>query len=448
MTTEAPPGAGGAPRRVQYATNIYVGLVAATGISLTAAAIRVDGLHINTTFWVMMLLGGLAWWFGSVKVDGGRVSLSFTSIVLLATMALVGPAAAGIVGTTMAPFSSGPGAPLRARIFNSGMFATMGVVGGAAYLSAGGVLAGAGTVGTRDIVRPSVFPCSWRTSSSSYSTSCSSPSWYGWPRACRCGRQVSRILGSSGPAHLGYGIIAFILVVLWGPVRLGPASVFLILPPLLVAHWAYRQYAEEVKAHERALYVLVAAVEAKAPHLAGHSSRVADLSASMAEHLLLRAHVVADTRVAGMLHDLGLTTLPTGLVRSTGVTGDTGLQSYPARGVRLLRGLSFLTGSLDAILHHRDALSPAAGPDQLSMPAMVVGLADEYDLLTEVGTPDGARVERDAALELLRRGPAGREDLLQALEHALSRRTVSRAHEGRPAPSPRSARRACWPWAC
>ena len=77
--------------------------------------------------------------------------------------------------------------------------------------------------------------------------------------------QVGRLLGSSGPAHLGYGIIAFIMVVLWGPAGLGSASVFLILPPLVVAQWAYRQYAEEVKGHERALHVLVAAVEAKAP---------------------------------------------------------------------------------------------------------------------------------------------------------------------------------------
>ena len=120
--------------------------------------------------------------------------------------------------------------------------------------------------------------------------------------------QMGRILGSSGSAHLGYGVIAFIMVVLWGPAGLGSASVFLILPPLLVAQWAYQQYAEEIKGHERALHVLVAAVEAKAPHLVGHSTRVAELSASMAEHLGLRAQVVADARVAGMLHDLGLTT--------------------------------------------------------------------------------------------------------------------------------------------
>ena len=202
------------------------------------------------------------------------------------------------------------------------------------------------------------------------------------------------------------------------------ASVLLILPPLLVAQWAYRQYSEELKGHERALDVLVAAVEAKAPHLVGHSARVAELSASMAQHLGLRAQVVADVRVAGMLHDLGLTTLPTGLVRNTGVVGGAGLRGYPRRGARLLSGLSFLSGALDAITHHRDAVVPATpARTELSVPALLVGLADEYDLLTEVGTPDGGLVTSDAAITVLRGTPAGREDLLRALEQALSRRS-------------------------
>ncbi len=149
--------------------------------------------------------------------------------------------------------------------------------------------------------------------------------------------QVWRIVTTAGPAYLGYGVIAFIMVVLWGSAGLRSASVLLILPPLLVAQWAYRQYSEELKGHERALDVLVAAVEAKAPHLVGHSARVAELSASMAQHLGLRAQVVANVRVAGMLHDLGLTTLPTGLVRNTGVVGGAGLRGYPRRGARLLQ---------------------------------------------------------------------------------------------------------------
>ena len=55
-------------------------------------------------------------------------------------------------------------------------------------------------------------------------------------------------------------------------------------------------------------------------------------------------------------------------------------------------------------------------------PALVVGLADEYDLLTEVGTPDGVVLTDDEAVARLRRTPAGRDDLLRALEQALSRR--------------------------
>ncbi len=421
MTTEASPTSGGAPRRVASAT-VYVAVVAAVGVCLTAAAIRLAGIEFNATFWVVLLLAMLAWWFGSVDL-GGRLSLSFTGIVMLAAMALVGPAGAGIVGMIMGPFDTRH-APLRARVFNAGVFATMGVVGGAAYLAAGGVLGGTDLVGTWEIVVHVGIPVLVADVVQFVVNLGLLVIVVRLAAGVPVRAQVGRVLGTAAPAQLGYGVIAFIMVVLWGPGHLGSASVFLILPPLLVAQWAYRQYAEEIKGHERALHVLVAAVEAKAPHLAGHSTRVAELSASMAEHLGLRAPVVADARVAGMLHDLGLTTLPTGVVRSTGVVGGRGLRGYPARGVRLLSGLSFLSGALDAIGHHREAVTSGADDGgELSMTALVVGLADEYDLLTEVGTPDGALVPKDDALALLRRTPAGREDLLRALDHALALRT-------------------------
>lgn len=422
MTTEAPPTAGGAPRRVAYATNIYVGIVAAAGACLTAAAIRVDGIVIDATFGVLMLLAVLAWLLGSVDIDGGRASVSFTGIVMLAAMALVGPAGAGIVGTVIGPFHAGR-APMRARVFNAGMFATMGVVGGAAYIAAGGEPGGEWPMGTWQIVVHIGIPVLVANVVEFAVNVVLIAIVVRLAAGLSMRTQMGRILGSSGTAHLGYGIIAFIMVVLWGPAGLGSASVFLILPPLLAAQWAYRQYADEINGHERALQVLVAAVEAKAPHLVGHSARVAELSAYMAEHVGLRSQGVADTRTAGMLHDLGLTTLSTGLVRSTGVIGGSGLGEYPERGARLLRGLSFLSGALDAIAHHRDAVTPQTLNGEPDAPAAVVGLADEYDLLTEVGTPDGVLVTRDEALALLRETPAGREEYIRALEHALALRS-------------------------
>jgi HD domain len=423
MTDEATQPSRRASRRVGLATNVYIGVVAAVGVCLTAAALRVDGLAFDPTFWVFALLAMLTWWFGSMEVDAGRVNLSFTGIVLLAAIALVGPAGAGIIGTIMGPFEQGR-APLRARVFNGGMFAIMGVVGGVAYMAVGGVPGGDAPDNTGQIVRHIGLPVLFADVVQFVVNLVLIAIVVRLASGLSMRTQMGRLLASAGPAHLGYGIIAFIMVVLWGPAGLGSASVFLILPPLLVAQWAYGQYAEEVKGHERALEVLVAAVEAKAPHLVGHSGRVAELSASMAEHLGLRAQTVADVRVAGMLHDLGLTTLPTGLVRSTGVVGGRGLRGYPVRGAALLRGLSFLSGALDAITHHRDAVSPELAPGaELSLPALIVGLADEYDLLTEVGTPDGGLVTSDSAVAQLRGTPAGRDDLIRALEHALSRRT-------------------------
>ena len=84
------------------------------------------------TFGVLLLLTVLAWWLGSVSLVGSRVDLSFTGIIILAAMALVGPAGAGIVGMVMGPFQAVT-VRLRTRVFNSAMFAILGVAGGAAY---------------------------------------------------------------------------------------------------------------------------------------------------------------------------------------------------------------------------------------------------------------------------------------------------------------------------
>jgi hypothetical protein len=423
MTAEASRSERGAQRRVAQATNIYVGVIAAAGVLITAAAIRLDGLVLNATFGLLLLLMVLAWWLGSVVLVGSGINLSFTGIFVLATMALVGPAGAGIVGMVMGAFQS-VGVRLRTRVFNSGMFAIMGVAGGVAYRAAGGLPGESMLVGAWAILRfiglPLLLADLVQFAANLVLVAVVVRLASGTPMR----QQLWRILISAGPAYFGYGVLAFIMVVLWGSGGLHWASVLLILPPLLVARWAYRQYSEELKGHERALDVLVAAVEAKAPHLTGHSGRVAELSALMAQHLGLRAQVVADVRVAGMLHDLGLTTLPTGVVRNTGVAGGAGLRGYPRRGARLLSGLSFLSGALDAITHHRDALVASTSPrTEVSVPALIVGLADEYDLLTEVGTPDGGLVATDEAIAVLRATPAGREDLLRALEQALSRRS-------------------------
>ena len=117
------------------------------------------------------------------------------------------------------------------------------------------------------------------------------------------------------------------------------------------------------------------------------------------------------------------TTLPTALVRGGEAAGSDLVRSYPARGAEVLRDLNFLSGSLDAIAHHREPLTGTAGTDPAGLPARIVGLADEYDLVTEVGTPDGALLRPEEALRRLGEGSPGSAELLRALEHAVARTT-------------------------
>jgi HD domain len=419
MTVEATAEAPGARRPSAVLTGVYIGLVAACGLGLTAYAITTQGLVVDQTLVVLGILAALTWWSGP-PVDA-QFSIAFHSIISLAAIALVGPAGAGIVGIISGPLERGP-LSMRARVFNLGMTATYAVLGGYAYLAAGGDTDSTHLIGARAIIRHLGMPI---LVADLVQVAVNLVLLVGVIRLSSGGGSMRvrawQLMRSTGPSYLGYGIVAFLMVVLWEPAGLGPASVVLVLAPLFVARWAYAQFAEEAKAHEQALDVLVAAVEAKAPHLAGHSVRVAELSGSMAEHLGLRPHAIADTRTAALLHDLGQTTLPTGLVRGVRLGAGGLLDTYPERGTEVLRGISFLAGSLDAVARHREALRHPAGsgtPDA----ALIVGAADEFDLLTEVGTPGGDVLDTDEAMERLRRDHGLGENVLGALEHALGHR--------------------------
>lgn len=414
------------PRHIP--TFLYIAGVWSLGVGLTVAALVVDGLRVDWTFAMVCLLAILTWWSGATTVEtavDGRVLLSFSNIVMLAAIALVGPAGAGIVGLLMGPLQRGE-VPMRARVFNTGMSGTLGVLGSVAFLSTGGMRDSSDLVGAGSIIRHVGVPV---LVAGLVHIAVNLVLLAGVVRLASglpMRSQITRLLSSIGPAYLGYGIIAFLMVVLWQPAGLGPWSVLLVVAPLLVARWAFNQYAEEVKGHELALQVLVAAVEAKAPHLTGHSSRVAALSAQMAEHLGLRSHVVADIRLAGMLHDLGQTTMPTPVVRGSDAHSPA-LAEYPARGAAILGHLAFLRGSLDAVLRHRDVLGARAQRryQPRDLPALVVGVADEFDLLTEVGTPDGLRLDEADAVQVVGRMPGVPAELVRALQHSLSRRRTA-----------------------
>lgn len=379
----------------------------------------------------LLLLSLLSWGLGTPAVSS-RVYLSFSSVILLTAAVIVGPVGSAILGAFTAVVQR-ERLPGRARVFNTAMSGLLGLVGGVTYLLAGGDfdvthLRGAGQVLTVLVVPLFVADLAQAATNALLVAGISRVS-QGVPMQV----QVRRLVQSTGPAYLAQGLIALLLVLLWMPAGLGWASVLLIIAPLLGGRWAILQYAAEQRAQDRSLEALVGAIEAKAPHLVGHSARVAQLSAAMAEATGMTPRQVLDVRRGGMLHDLGLVTIPPDVVRAR-LAGDAQvLQPYTRRTRELIVGMSFLSGVVSAFTRREGAEAHSAAN---KLGSEIVRTADCFDLLTNVGVdsadPDSLRVplRADAALRLsdaealasLSAGPQPPSSrTLEALERALQR---------------------------
>ncbi|MGG5260026.1 HD-GYP domain-containing protein [Phycicoccus avicenniae] len=402
------------------ATTFYLAVVVVAAVVLAAVATRVRPISAGPDLIAVLALALLAVAYPRVVV-GDRVQLAISSIVMLAAQAVVGPAAVALVGAVVGPFQ---GSTWQGRVFNSAQFSFFGCLGGLAFLGAGGSLDPADLSGVGAVVVHLAIPMIVADVVQVLANAVLLSGMLRVAMGIPVRLQIGLLLRSTGAAALGYGVIAFILVVLWIPAQLGPFAALMVLAPLLVAHWAYSQHAEEVQGQQRVLEVLVAAVEAKAPHLVGHSARVAELSGHMAERLGLTPQQVADTRMAGMLHDVGQTSLPTRVVRELDLTGSVIGADYPAAGADLLGDLTFLHGALAPIRDHRT--TPTTTSED-SLPTRIVAVADSWDLLTQVGAP-GQRLHAPAeAREALAARPSIGDDLLRALDHALSRNPADEA---------------------
>lgn len=398
------------------ATGAYVGTVVVLAVLLGAWALWSHTLRVGPELLVFIVLTGVVRVVPDVVV-GNRVLLAISSIVMIAAQALLGPAGAVVVGLFMGVQQ---GFSWRGRLFNAAQSVIYGCAGAVAFLMVGGTLDPDALQGVTGVVLHLGLPLLVCDVVQLLTNLVLLAGVMRVSGGIPMRLQILSVLRSTGPASIGFGVIAFLMVVLWRLADLGPVSVVIVLAPLLVAQWVYRQRAEELEGQQRALEVLVAALEAKAPHLTGHSARVAELSGHMAQGLGLSPQQVSDTRMAGMLHDVGQTSLSTRVVRDLDLIDTSGgRDGYPEAGVALLDDLTFLRGALDPIRWHREAL----GTLQSSLPSRIVALADRYDLLTTVGSPGGAVQASALARDLVAAEVVGADApaLIRALDEALAR---------------------------
>lgn len=181
----------------------------------------------------------------------------------------------------------------------------------------------------------------------------------------------------------------------------------------------------------------------KAPHLLGHSRRVADLARRLGERLRLPASEVATLHTAGLLHDLGLVTVPSFvLAKAASALSQAERETFhlhPHYGHRILARISTFAPAAELLIAHHERMDGSGYPRglpgaRIPVGARVIAVADEFDDLTH------AAPGRDALLA---------DDALHAMRDEVGARFWGEAYEalchevGGPASS--RPRRRAWP---
>jgi putative nucleotidyltransferase with HDIG domain len=319
---------------------------------------------------------------------------------------------------------------LKVRVFNSGMTSAYGAVGGFVYIVAGGAPNVTDVRGVWPLLFHVGVPLMLADVVICLVNAMILSGIVRLTQGTPIRRFVLGMLGSAGPTYIGYGVIGYLFVILWVPAGVGPASAVLILAPLFAARWAFVQYGDEQRAHERTLSALVAAVETKDLYTRGHSERVAHLCDLMAGSLTLSQQDTQALRFAGMLHDIGKLAIPTRVLRrAEGLSGAdlASIATHAERGVDMIRDIEFLAGSFEAILHHHERMDGRGYPgglvgDDIPLFARIIAVADAFDSLTTSRSHRDANTVEEAVTELRRRaGTQFDPSIITALERGLTR---------------------------
>ncbi len=424
-----PAHEGGGRPRLKARVAVYIAVVWALVLGLSVVGWVMFGHPGDPVALVILIVLGAVGQRARERDAGRRVVyFSFLSIVLLACVVLLGPVGCAVVGAASVVMDK---LPWWARLFNSGMTALWAMLGGFVYGMLGTYdideLEGAGQfilhVGVPLMVAD-VVQC--------VANAVLLAGMVALYHGDSFRRVTIEMLTTSGVAYMGYGVIGFLFVILWIPAGLGAFSAILIIPPLYVAKWAFAQYGDEERAHQRTLEALVAAVEMRDPYAVGHSERIARLSDWIGEILGLGAAQAKALRFAAILHDIGRITAPTrrGSHRSgRGGTDLAAVARHPELGADLIKEISFLRDSAGAVRHHHERYDGRGYPDGLAGPsiplfARIIAVADAFDSLTSVRPGRPALTVEQARAELRERaGTQFDPAVVSALDRALARHT-------------------------
>ena len=135
---------------------------------------------------------------------------------------------------------------------------------------------------------------------------------------------------------------------------------------------------------------LVAAVEVKDRETQGHNRRVAELCVRIGRELGVTASELRVLARAGLLHDVGKLGIPDAILHKPGALSEsewTVMKTHPEIGLTILGRVGQFKRELLAVLYHHERIDGSGYPhglraDSIPLEALIVAVADTYDVLT------------------------------------------------------------------
>lgn len=168
------------------------------------------------------------------------------------------------------------------------------------------------------------------------------------------------------------------------------AGFALFVFPLLVSRQVYQHYIRLKQGYLDTVRSLVGALEAKDPYTRGHSERVAQYGAMIADSMGLPDETIQRIRLAAQLHDLGKVGLSDNVLRKpAGLTSDEYLEvtNHPEVGAQIVERVPSLCELAIIVRHHHeryDGTGYVAGlrGDEIPLESRVLAVADSFDAMT------------------------------------------------------------------